>query len=364
MCALLPSAKRLLALPIFVAAFGCLSAPSTYAQDKPPAVLKAALSRSLPISMIKRRLLHPNEDRARELFKVVGGKDAKKGQFKWQVALVLSETPQDDLFSGLFCGATLIGWRWVLTAAHCTYEDDPRGGEFPPVEIAAGGINVYMGSYDFTGGQRIAVKRIVRHERYDPETQDNDVALLELDSAPADRAQVELLRPIVPNKEAALEPGRGATVVGWGSTTLGIVPLELRHAARVLQYADSLVFMARDSCNAHYVVARRRAITDNLKKQSKSDAEIRAALDRWAPLEMQLITDNMVCAGIENGSSDACFGDSGGPLIVSYGGVFQAGIVSWGPSSGCGLTNLVGVYVKLSNYSDWVTGSAPRSSNN
>ena len=69
---------------------------------------------------------------------------------------------------------------------------------------------------------------------------------------------------------------------------------------------------------------------------------------------MQLISENMICAGIDNGSMDACFGDSGGPLHVVSGGLLQVGIVSWGPGSGCGLTGLVGVYTKLSRYSDWI----------
>jgi secreted trypsin-like serine protease len=32
----------------------------------------------------------------------------------------------------------------------------------------------------------------------------------------------------------------------------------------------------------------------------------------------------------------------------------QAGIVSWGPVEGCGLTNLFGVYVRLPRYLDWI----------
>ncbi|MBN9276408.1 MAG: trypsin-like serine protease, partial [Hyphomicrobium sp.] len=53
-------------------------------------------------------------DNARKA-KVTGGKDAQPGQFKSQVALILSTAPQEDPFSGVFCGGTLIGWRWVLT---------------------------------------------------------------------------------------------------------------------------------------------------------------------------------------------------------------------------------------------------------
>jgi secreted trypsin-like serine protease len=69
----------------------------------------------------------------------------------------------------------------------------------------------------------------------------------------------------------------------------------------------------------------------------------------------------MLCAGIDNGSEDACFGDSGGPLIVHSGGTWQVGIVSWGPSSGCGLAGLFGVYTKISNYTDWIAAQTAQS---
>lgn len=348
--------KQLLVFLTFaISASWVAGAPSASAQDTtPPAEHAIGLSRSLPVSIAKRRLRQPSKDAPTELIKVVGGKNAEKDQFKWQVALILSESPQDDPFSGQFCGATLIRWRWVLTAAHCTYDDNPLGENFPPVEIAANKVDAYLGSYDFTAGQRIGVKRIVRHERYDPVTQDNDIALLELDSEPSNRSQVELLRLVVNGNEAAIEPPSTATVVGWGSTSHGVVPRK----SSVLLYADNLQFMQPESCNAYYIGHLRSIRTTILKRQGKSDGEIRAALDQFYPLNMQLISDNMVCAGIEDGSSDACFGDSGGPLVVLSGGVFQVGVVSWGPIDGCGITNLFGVYVKLSKFGDWITAQA------
>ena len=43
--------------------------------------------------------------------RITGGSPAERGQFPWQVALIIDNT--------WFCGASLISSTWVLTAAHC-----------------------------------------------------------------------------------------------------------------------------------------------------------------------------------------------------------------------------------------------------
>ena len=44
--------------------------------------------------------------------KIVGGQDAHKNDYPWQVAL-------GDRYYGQDCGGSLIDPEWVLTAAHC-----------------------------------------------------------------------------------------------------------------------------------------------------------------------------------------------------------------------------------------------------
>jgi len=43
--------------------------------------------------------------------RITGGSTAARGQFPWQVALIID--------NAYFCGGSLISSLWVLTAAHC-----------------------------------------------------------------------------------------------------------------------------------------------------------------------------------------------------------------------------------------------------
>jgi hypothetical protein len=65
------------------------------------------------------------------------------------------------------------------------------------------------------------------------------------------------------------------------------------------------------------------------------------------------ITNNMVCAGDNNGGEDSCQGDSGGPLIMTNdeGEYELIGIVSWG--YGCAEAGYPGVYSRIWTRLGW-----------
>ena len=73
------------------------------------------------------------------------------------------------------------------------------------------------------------------------------------------------------------------------------------------------------------------------------------------------ITENMICAQNGSDGSDACRGDSGGPLAVlgQDGSYSQIGVVSWG--RGCARQGYPGVYTRLTALLPWLktTISAP-----
>ena len=58
--------------------------------------------------------------------KIIGGEDASLATRPWQAALVIAEN--DDNVTALFCGATAVKPRWVVTAAHCV--DKMTAGQF------------------------------------------------------------------------------------------------------------------------------------------------------------------------------------------------------------------------------------------
>lgn len=106
-----------------------------------------------------------------------------------------------------YCGASIIGKRWLLTAAHCTRNiSDPQ-------EIA-----VRIGSTDKSSGGRIyRLKRIIPHEKFEVYSKlDFDFALLELEK---DIEFSEEAQPIkLANKDQQIHDGTMCSVSGWGDT--------------------------------------------------------------------------------------------------------------------------------------------------
>merc|ERR1712136_621837 len=82
---------------------------------------------------------------------IVGGSSAQRGSLPWQVSI---QTWYH------FCGGTIIGKRWILTAAHC-FTGGSNG-----VKIVAGEHNL---RYNDGSEQKIYVQRHFTHPQYGPE---------------------------------------------------------------------------------------------------------------------------------------------------------------------------------------------------
>lgn len=238
---------------------------------------------------------------------IVGGQPADPGEYPWQ-ALVLP--------GGFLCGGSLIHAQWVVTAAHCMY--DQNGNLFTP-----GQISVRLGKYHLyttdSTEQIRSVAQVIVHPSYNPNTNNNDIALLKLTSPAVLNSTVAIIPPATsPLVDALVQAGDTSTVTGWGDTTEG------GSLADVLMEV-TLPIVSNTSCNQAY----------------------------------GFITDNMLCAGLTQGGKDSCQGDSGGPLIVPVGdgSWLLAGIVSSG--NGCARPGYPGIYTRVSRYQAWIGQYVP-----
>jgi secreted trypsin-like serine protease len=253
--------------------------------------------------------------------KIVGGEMANAGEFPFQVALIASGTPEGAEQTGQFCGASLIGGGWVLTAAHCVRDTKPE-----EIDIYAGSTVLPTGAGPGGGtlGVRRGVAKVIWHQDYSRATMDNDIALLKLlEPAPATLVPA---RPATSESEMTLARiGADASVIGWG-------------------------FEKEDTFTTPNLMKVKVAIQDSALCQSNYD-DLFAGLPGSGGVK---ITKNMFCAGRPQGGADSCQGDSGGFIGVQAKdkGWVQLGVVSYG--IGCGRPQLFGVYTRVANYAGWI----------
>jgi trypsin len=222
---------------------------------------------------------------------VVGGSPAADGEFPFMASL---QSKGADGTDGHFCGGSVIGTRWVLTAAHCLVDTKP--GE---IQVAVGRTDID----DLSTGQTLTADRIVVHPDY-ADTGTFDAALVHVT---ADIASPAVALTEV-GEDSLERQGAPLTVAGWGTEFFGspFVPSGLKSV--------DLTAVADDACT-----------TNGL---------------------MGFQADSELCAEALGG--DSCQGDSGGPLFGTVAGrVTQVGIVSYG--LGCATPLFPGVYAEVNN---------------
>ncbi|EDV95837.1 GH15924 [Drosophila grimshawi] len=244
--------------------------------------------------------------------KVVGGEPAKQGAWPW-IALL----GYDDGSSSIFkCGGTLITARHVVTAAHCVREDL---------------MFVRLGEHDLRTDSEaqhvdIPIAKKVAYPHYTRRNGRGDIALLYLERSVQFTNTIKpICMPSSPTLRTKSYVSSNPFVAGWGRTQEG------GESSNVLRQL-TIPVLSNEVCRTQY-----------------------AKVNRYFNEEQ---FDNAVlCAGVLSGGKDTCYGDSGGPLMISemvsnqirY---FLIGVVSY--SVGCARPEIPGVYSSTQYFMDWV----------
>lgn len=222
------------------------------------------------------------------------------GKYPWQAALFTA--------SGLNCGASLIHRRWLLTAAHCCK---------PNVTAHS----VTLGLHDkqrLQGGPHgYSVDKIIVHPDYKGAPNwTNDIALIKLTTPAATHNNFVQIISLNEARDAFLSARARCVITGWGYV-LG--QNGNREKPNVLQEADTTI-TTETECNKYYNYTR-----------------------------------DKIC--VQNGRTNTCSGDSGGPLACKLLGQPSSpwklvGVASYG-KPGCRVDRPK-VFQRVSHHNAWI----------
>ncbi|XP_068733580.1 uncharacterized protein [Montipora capricornis] len=238
---------------------------------------------------------------------IVGGVDAKAGEWPWQVQLGYFDN--DESFPHI-CGGAILGRYWIVTAAHCVKS------RFK-LRMAAN-FNVTVGELQrgITEGneQNIPVEKIILHPKFNTTNLQNDIALMKLKRPISFNSYVSSI--CIPDVD--FPTGAVCYVTGWGK--LG----SIGSLSKILQEA-TIPLLPHGYCKLYY--------------QHKG---------------INHVTADMRCAGTLGQSQGTCQADSGGPLACERDGRwYLLGITSWA-DGGCMDEGDPGVFANTFYLRNWI----------
>uniref|UniRef100_A0A2K5VBR4 Complement C1r subcomponent n=1 Tax=Macaca fascicularis TaxID=9541 RepID=A0A2K5VBR4_MACFA len=206
--------------------------------------------------------MNPVEQRQR----IIGGQKAKMGNFPWQV------------FTNIHGhrGGTLLGDRWILTAAHTLYPKEHDAQSNVPLDVFLGHTNVE----ELMKLASHPIRRVSIHPDYRQDESHNfegDIALLELENSVT--LGPNLLPICLPDNETFYDLGLMGYVSGFG-----VMEEKIAHDLRFVR----LPVANREDCETW------------LRGKNRMD----------------VFSQNMFCAGHPSLKQDACQGDNGGVFAI------------------------------------------------
>ncbi|CAF3334705.1 unnamed protein product [Rotaria sp. Silwood2] len=225
--------------------------------------------------------------------RIVGGETASDYAWGWIVSL--------QLLDGHICGASLLTPEYAVTAAHCVHDFMNYISRF---KILAG--TNYLNDASIPTIQRRSIISITMHPKYDPNTVENDIAILKFSPLTISSNSKITFICLPKEYEDPFQTNNNLVAIGWGY----------------------LLEDVQDVSNSlQQVTVQAYSSTSNECQQSG-----------MANPSVQF------CAGTMAG--DTCQGDSGGPLMAFVNKRWVlAGITSTG--NGCARVGYPGVYARV-----------------
>ncbi|XP_051921234.1 complement C1r subcomponent-like [Hippocampus zosterae] len=241
-----------------------------------------------------------------------------KGGFPWQAFLVVQGRPHES--------ATVIGDRWLLTAAHVALE---FGSVKDEMRIVVGAIDLSGSSFNFVDAASFHVHPDFRYDLHRELNVSHNIALIKLREPLTFN---ETVRPLcLPTVETLHNHGTVGKVVNL----------------------DLLVHLSQSNPQDQLDIDW-TALDDNTCHMLRE--ELILGLDRNVPP----LPNGMFCVQHPARSLPMCDGLSGTPFTVKYNGShWAAGIVSW--SFRCS-HDTVRYFTKVLNYIDWIRDTMQKNS--